>query len=88
MICLMSELLFRELPSHYHSNLDDVADMSDAASSLNYREDESYRVYRELHSPEHLYADAFLMFEKILDLGIKDLYYIGETPTMPDFFAY
>ena len=41
---------------------------------------DSYAVFRELHSPEHIFADAFLLFEKIMDLGIKDMFYLGETP--------
>ena len=41
---------------------------------------DSYAVYRELHSPEHVFADAFLLFEKIMDLGIKDMFYVGESP--------
>jgi len=38
----------------------------------------SYQIFRELHSPEHVYADTYLMFEKVMELGIKDLYYKGE----------
>ena len=41
---------------------------------------DSYAVFRELHSPEHIFADAFLLFEKIMDLGIKDMFYVGESP--------
>ena len=40
----------------------------------------SYAVFRELHNPAHIFADAFLMFEKIMDLGIKDMFYVGEAP--------
>ena len=43
---------------------------------------DSYAVFRELHSPEFVFADAFLMFEKIMDLGIKDMFYVGESPPM------
>ena len=41
---------------------------------------DSYAVFRYLHSPEHVFADAFLLFEKIMDLGIKDMFYVGEQP--------
>ena len=43
---------------------------------------DSYAVFRELHSPEFVFADAFLMFEKIMELGVKDMFYIGESPPM------
>ena len=83
-VCLMSDVLFRELPHHYHSNLDDQeTDQSVEAESIrassNFDPSESYTVYRELHSPEHIFADAFLLFEKVMDLGIKDLYFKGES---------
>ena len=45
---------------------------------------DSYAVFRELHSPEYIFADAFLMFEKIMDLGIKDMFYVGDTPPSVD----
>jgi len=38
----------------------------------------SYQIFRELHSPEHVYADTYLILEKVMDLGVKDLYYKGE----------
>ena len=41
---------------------------------------DSYAVFRELHSPEYIFADAFLLFEKIMELGIKDMFYVGDTP--------
>lgn len=47
---------------------------------------DSYAVFRELHSPEYIFADAFLMFEKIMDLGIKDMFYVGDTPPPVDKF--
>ena len=37
-------------------------------------------MFRELHSPEYIFHDAFLLFEKIMDLGIKDMFYVGESP--------
>jgi hypothetical protein len=45
----------------------------------------SYQVYKELHRPEHVYADSYLIFEKIMELGIKDLYYKGTSPSVSDF---
>jgi len=41
---------------------------------------DSYAVFRELHSPEFIFADAFLLFEKIMELGIKDMFYVGDSP--------
>ena len=45
---------------------------------------DSYAVYRELHNPEFIFADAYLMFEKIMDLGVKDMYYVGDPPKIID----
>ena len=45
---------------------------------------DSYAVFRELHNPEFIFADAYLMFEKIMELGVKDLYYVGEPPKIID----
>jgi hypothetical protein len=45
---------------------------------------DSYAVFRELHNPEFIFADAYLMFEKIMELGVKDLYYVGEPPKIVD----
>ena len=41
-------------------------------------------MFRELHNPEFIFADAYLMFEKIMELGVKDLYYVGEPPKIID----
>ena len=38
----------------------------------------SYQIFHELHQPEHVYADTYLILEKVMDLGIKDLYFKGE----------
>ena len=45
---------------------------------------DSYAVFRELHNPEYIFADAYLLFEKIMDLGVKDMYYVGEPPKVVD----
>jgi hypothetical protein len=29
----------------------------------------------KLHDPEYIWADAYLMFESIMALGVKELYY-------------
>lgn len=29
----------------------------------------------ELHNPEFIWADAYLIFERIMDIGVKDFYY-------------
>ena len=61
-----------------------AADLLGSPNRTNAKPIDSYAVFRELHSPQYVFADAFLIFEKIMDLGIKDLYYIGESmPKLP-----
>jgi hypothetical protein len=66
---------------HYQPDLDESTwDQASAvaASEINNSTANSYRVYRELHSPEHVYADTYLIFGKVMELGVKDLYFKGE----------
>ena len=37
------------------------------------------KVYKEIHNPEKLYADTFILFERIMNLGIKELYYLQDS---------
>jgi len=59
-------------------------DLSDSKSNLlgglqQPNQIDSYAVFRFLHSPEHIFADAFLLFEKLMELGIKDMFYKGNS---------
>jgi len=37
-------------------------------------------MFLTLHDPKYLYADLFSLFSKIMELGIKDLFFEGESP--------
>ena len=57
-------------------------DLSDSKSNLlglQTNQIDSYAVFRFLHSPEHIFADSFLLFEKLMELGIKDMFYKGNS---------
>ena len=34
------------------------------------------KMFDFIHSPEHLVADCYGVFDRIMDLGIKELYYL------------
>lgn len=36
-------------------------------------------VFEEVHNPAYLWADSYGLFERIMDLGIKELYYKDNT---------
>ena len=44
---------------------------------------QAFNLFIELHSPEHVFADAFLIFEKVLTCGVKDLYFAGDPVGKP-----
>jgi len=107
-LCLLSDALLRELPTHFEPEFDYDAHLQyfkervdpgrtefqqmqqtfveksfangDVVQGGSPAGVDSYAVYRELHSPEYIFADAFLMFEKIMELGVKDMFYVGESP--------
>ena len=33
------------------------------------------KLFRELHDPLHIWADIYCMFENLMNLGVKELYY-------------
>ena len=63
-ICLASELVHRT--NDVITNEDSDDDNIHVAEQT---------LFKELHNPKHLWADAYTMFERIMDLGIKELYY-------------
>jgi hypothetical protein len=64
-ICLASELVWKLQ--------DDVTD-EDSSDEDNLHVVER-NIFRELHNPSYLWADAYSLFERVMDLGIKELYY-------------
>ena len=33
------------------------------------------KLYKYLHDPNYIWADAYSIFDKVMDFGIKELYY-------------
>jgi len=46
-----------------------------AAEIEEIREAKKRLVFLKLHDPAHLWADAFTIFERVMNAGIKELYY-------------
>lgn len=70
-----------------------VKTQTDKASSEDSEEEDealgvsAKRLYSELHDPAFIWADAYAIFNRIMDLGVKELYYkeTGNTPKKGDF---
>jgi hypothetical protein len=62
---LAGELLFDELEDCY--------------SEEQSRED-VYQVFKAMHDPQHLFADLYNLFCKVMELGIKDMFFQGNSP--------
>lgn len=60
--------LFSELCQRKKSKNEEDSDEEDI--NMN-----AYIIYQHIHDEEYIWADAYSLFERILDLGIKDLYY-------------
>ena len=65
-ICLSSELIFDT--SAKRSEFIDGDDDEQA-------QDEIYEAFTMVHSPKYIWSDAYSMFERIMNLGVKELYY-------------
>lgn len=44
--------------------------------------DEAFEAFLALHNPKYIWADAYGLFERIMNLGVKELYY-KEIKTVP-----
>ncbi len=67
LICLVSEIVNEQFLDDL--GIDLYAD--DADENLI----ETCQLFAELHNPEHIWADAYTLFENIMNLGVKDYYY-------------
>ena len=67
-ICLVSELVSKE--SFEKAEKGDNSDEDSDDSTLTPKQ-----LLLTLHDPEYLWADAYVIFENIMNLGVKELYY-------------
>ena len=61
--------ILQELTSEYESDGRKNSDECSASEAA------SMKIFKMLHDPKGLWADAFTLFEKVMNLGIKELYY-------------
>ena len=66
-ICLTSELIFEEGSKDKQVS----SDGEDEDQNV----DEAYSAYITLHNVSHIWSDAYSLFERIMNLGVKELYY-------------
>jgi hypothetical protein len=66
-ICLTSELIFEEDSKDKQAS----SDGEDEEQNI----DEAYTAYLALHNVSHIWSDAYALFERIMNLGVKELYY-------------
>ena len=66
-ICLTSELIFEEESKEKQGS----SDGEDEEQNI----DEAYLAYLALHNVNHIWSDAYSLFERIMNLGVKELYY-------------
>lgn len=67
MCALASELLFKDLPNVEPENLTNY--------KPNGQGEDAYSVFKVIHDPVHLQDDLYNLFSRLMDLGIKDLFY-------------
>jgi len=72
----MNEILAAVMSAVFSElSLDFEPDESDVPSELTPK-----KVFHLFHADEHAWADTYLLFERLLSLGIKDLYYKEDMP--------
>jgi TBC1 domain family protein 5 len=72
---LMSELLTQDEIKAQEKEITTADGEIDEVSA------EAHQIFMALHDPKFLWADAFLLFEKLMDFGIKELYFRTEKPS-------
>jgi hypothetical protein len=65
-ICLSSELIFDS-----DTKKSEFIEADDEELAC----DEIHEAYVYLHNPKYIWSDAYSMFERIMNLGVKELYY-------------
>jgi hypothetical protein len=69
-ICLITEIVDKNQFKRQRKESEDMN--SDEESD----EVTPQQIFMALHDPEYLWTDCYLLFENILNLGVKELYYM------------
>ena len=70
MVCLCSELALD--PKTFEDNQEEDEEEEDDLYEIAHN---PHKLYKVLHSKDFLIQDAYALFSRIMDLGIKELYY-------------
>lgn len=73
-ICLVSELATKQSLEKGENGMNSDDEDSDDTTLT------PKQLLLTLHDPEYLWADAYLIFENIMNLGVKELYYRQTKP--------
>lgn len=68
LVCLISELTDKDFLEELNIDMNSDEDTDEATV-------DACKLFMNLHNPEYLWADAYLMFNNIMNLGVKELYY-------------
>eukprot|EP00347_Sterkiella_histriomuscorum_P003581 403363737 len=85
-LCVISELHHDERQQSEFSSGKQESDDEEGHSSHDEDDqghDYNKKLFREMHDPKDMWADIYCMFENLMNLGVKDLYYkdIIQLPT-------
>ena len=75
MVCLASELQFPSMDSPVSPREEDDDEQEDEQYKLTH---DPTKLFYFLHTPDHFISDTYALFERIMDLGIKELYFQDE----------
>ena len=75
LVCLISELTNKDFLEELNIDMNSDEDTDEATV-------DACKLFMNLHNPEYLWANAYLMFNNIMNLGVKELYY-KETTNEP-----
>lgn len=75
LVALASDLIFEEEQSQEKSSEESEEAEDEALRSK--------KLLLELHDPKHLWSDSYILFERLMDLGVKDLYYRQAESSLP-----
>ena len=73
-ICVTSEL-YNEHTATVIPGLESDEDHSSDDNEDQSFDDDTKKLFKELHDPNGMWADIYAMFENLMNLGVKELYY-------------
>lgn len=76
-VCLFSELLSEESDTSKIKSSSEEGHVSDDCEDHDL--DEAHKIFKELHDPNFIWADIYTMYENLMNLGVKELYYKDNT---------